>query len=82
MRSGVRPCTLNQINIEPSVLVEIEECGARTHALRHEVRSGASGIVEKLEMRFLRETTVCRARPAECPFLTSDRSRRSGRKTR
>ena len=43
--AGVRRRALQQENIEPAIAIEIQQRRAVSHALRHEIRSGGTGIV-------------------------------------
>src|SRR6516165_3259048 len=49
----LRPTILEEVNVEPAVVVEVEKGGARTHDLRHEIIAHGSGVVNKVKADFV-----------------------------
>src|SRR5262249_44473806 len=56
---------LNEIDVEPAVVVEVEERDTRAHDLRHEVPTGGTGIVGEKDTGFLCDVLEPRGRNGE-----------------
>ncbi len=51
---GIGPAVLQQVNVEKTVVIEIEQGGAGAHDLRHEITADRPGVVDEIEADLLR----------------------------
>src|SRR5207249_1752237 len=54
-RTGVRAGVLEQVDVEPAVVIEVEQGRARADDLRHEIAAGRAGVVREVEAAFRRD---------------------------